>query len=77
MASQAKQVFYATGLSNIIWSIFLQGKHIPCNDKNQDLNLDIPETFSFATYVPTSYEEVDTDDVHVIRYDHEERMWGN
>lgn len=40
-------------------------------------NLIIPETHSFVTHVPTSYEEVDTDDVYVTRYDHEEDVWEN
>ena len=49
------------------WSIILKGKHIPHSD---DESFDIFSTPSYTTQVPTSYEEVDIDDVHVIRIDH-------
>lgn len=59
------------------WSIIVQGKQNPHSDENKDLNFDILEIPFFAIYVSTSYEEVDTDDAHVICYDHEEVIWKN
>lgn len=44
------------------------------SDENQDLTLDILETHSFAKHVASLYEEIDINDVHVIRYDHEESI---
>ena len=75
MASQAKQVFYVTDPSDISgkWSIVLQRKHIPLSDES----LDIPSTPTYTKQVPTSYDEVDGDDVHAIRIDHQEGIWEN
>lgn len=70
-------MFYVTDPSNKRWLITIQAKHIPCSDKNHDINFDITGTPSYATHVPTSYEKVYTCDVHVIRYNHEEDIWKN
>lgn len=55
----------------------MQNSGIKIEGGIQDLTLDIPETPFFAIHVPTSYEENDTDDVHVIHYDHEKDIWKN
>lgn len=70
LASQTKQAFYVTDPSDKKWSIVLQEKYISHSDENQDLNFDISETPSYTTYVHISYEEIDTNNVHVICYDH-------
>lgn len=76
MATQAKQVFHVTDPADLSnrWSIFHKGKHIPHSD---DEIFDNSCTHSYATQVPTSYEEVDRDDVYVIRNDHQEGIWEN
>lgn len=51
-------------------------KNIPHSDENQDLSFDITMT-PYVAHVPTSYEEVDTDNVHAICYDHENGIWEN
>lgn len=75
MATQAKQIFYVTDLADLMkrWSIVLNGKRIPHSD---DESFDISST-PYATQVPTWYEKVDRDDVHVIRNDHQEDIWKN
>ena len=75
MASQAKQVFYVTDPSDTSgkWSIVLRGKDIPSSDES----FDIPITPSYTTKLPTTYDEVDRDDVHAIRIDHNEGIWEN
>lgn len=70
IASQEKQVFYFTNPYKNRWSIIFQGKYICANDENQDSTLDIFKTHSLTTHVCTSYEENDSYDMHVIRYDH-------
>lgn len=72
MASQAKQLFYVIDPYDKRWSITLKRKHISHSNENHYLNFNIIETPYFVTHVPTSYEEVYIDDVHVIRYYHEE-----
>lgn len=75
MVTQTKQVFYVTDPSNLSrrWSIILPRKYIPhIDEKNY-----IPSTLSYATKLPTLFEEVAKDDVHVIRNDHQEGMWEN
>lgn len=77
MVTQEKQVFYVTDPSDKRWSIILQGKHIPHNDENHDLNFDILSTFSYVTQMSMLYEDVDRDVVHAIRNSHEEGIWEN
>lgn len=57
--------------SDKIWSIILQGKHIPHSEKNHYLSFDISSNPFYATQVPNSYEEVESDYVHAISNDHE------
>ena len=64
---------YHTDLSKR-WSIILKGKHILHSD---DEIFDMSSTPSYATQIPTSYEEVDRDYVHVICNDHQEGIWKN
>lgn len=70
MTSQAKQFFYVIDHSNISGRcpIVLQGKYITRSDES----FDIPSILSYTTQVPTSYDEVDRDDVRVICNDHKE-----
>ena len=77
MAEQAKQVFYVNDPSSKNWSVVLQGKNIHDNNENGDLTLDISETPSFATRIPTFIEERDVDDVRATRGDHNEGIWEN
>lgn len=76
MATQLKQVFYVINSADLSnkWLIVLKGKHILHSD---DESFDISFTPSYATQVPTSYEEVDRDNVHVIHNDHQEGIWEN
>lgn len=68
--------FYVTDLVDLSrrWPIILKGKHILHSD---DKFFDIPFTPSYVTQAPTSYEEVDRDDVHAIWNDHQEGIWEN
>lgn len=76
MSTQANQVFYVKDPANLSkrWSIILKRKHIPHSDDESFYISFIP---SYATQLHTSYEEVDRNDVHVIRNDHQEGMWKN
>ncbi|XP_047150143.1 uncharacterized protein LOC124822207 [Vigna umbellata] len=53
MASQAKQVFYVTGSEHNRWSVVLQDRTIHYTDDNDEAVLDISETPSFSSNMPT------------------------
>jgi len=77
MASQAKQVFYVTDPANKRWSVVLQGRTIHYTDYIDELILDISETPSFSSNMPTLNVDNEVDDVHVVRDDHNEGLWEN
>jgi len=77
MASQAKQVFYVTDPVNKRWSVVLQGKTKQYTDYNDELILDISETPSFSSNMPTLIVDNEVDDVHAMRDDHNEGLWEN
>jgi len=77
MASQAKQVFYVTDPANKRWSVVLQGKTIHYTDFNDELILDISETPSFSSNMPTLNVDNEVNDVHAVRDDHNEGLWEN
>ena len=79
MASQVQQCFYikdpSLGYREDPWSVVLQGKRMPNrSDDNQEPTMDIPETPSISTRVPTFLEEVDEDVEHATRDDHNEGL---
>ncbi|XP_014522516.1 uncharacterized protein LOC106779013 [Vigna radiata var. radiata] len=77
MASQAKQVFYVNDPSNKKWSIVLQGRTTHGTHPNGDSTLDIYETPSFSTNIPTLDVDTEVDDVHATRDDNLEGLWEN
>ncbi|XP_052728168.1 uncharacterized protein LOC128195186 [Vigna angularis] len=77
MASQAKQVFYVNDPSNKRWSIVLQGRTTHGSHPNDGSTLDIYETPSFSTNIPTLDVDTEVDDVHATRDDHHEGLWEN
>ncbi|XP_068472457.1 uncharacterized protein [Phaseolus vulgaris] len=77
MASQAKQVFYVTDLTNKRWSVVLHGRIMHGTHENDNLTFDISETPSFSTNMPTLNVDNEVDDVHATRDDHHEGLWEN
>ena len=76
MAIQVKQVFYVTDPSDKRWSIVLQGRSNNVGDEFED-SIDIMDTPSLSTCLPTFNGEDDVDYVHVTRDDHQEGIWEN
>ena len=77
MASQAKQVFYVTDLTNKRWLVVLHGRIMHDTHENDNLTFDISETPSFSTNMPTLNVDNEVDDVHATRDDHHEGLWEN
>ena len=76
MAYQAKQVFYVTDPCNDRWSVVLQGKGIDVKHEIEDESdyfIDSP----ISTRMTSSNEDVEEDDFHATRNDHDEGMWEN
>jgi len=77
IASQAKQVFYVIDPSNKKWSVVLQVRTTHGTHENDDSTLDISETPSFSTNIPTLEVDTKVEDVHATRDDHHEGLWEN
>ena len=53
MAEQAKQLFYVKDPCDLRWFMVLQGRTSGVSHQNDDLTLDICETPSFSTHMPS------------------------
>ncbi|RDY07078.1 hypothetical protein CR513_08867, partial [Mucuna pruriens] len=51
-----------------------QKKSMRRSDENQDISLDLTNTPSFSTHIPTFNDENEVDDVHVTRFDYIESL---
>jgi len=77
MAYQAKQVFYVNDPSNKRWSIVLQGKVKHDGHDHDESTLNLIDTPSLLRRIPPTNDEVDNDEVHATRNDHNEGIWEN
>jgi len=71
IASQARQIFIDP--TNKKWSFVLEGRSMHGNDDEECL--DIHETTSFSSRIIQYKVDDVTDDIHVIRSDHNEGIW--
>ena len=53
----------------------LKGRPIGVREQIHDASLNIYETPSFCTKMPSICEQVEVDDRHAIRHDHAEGLW--
>jgi len=77
MAYQAKQVFYVNDPSNERWSIVLQGIVKHDGNDHDESTLNLIDTPSLLRRIPQMNDEVDNDEVHATRNDHNEGIWEN
>jgi len=77
MAEQARQEFCVQDPCNSRYSVVLQGRPSHLNDAQHGSTLDICETPSFSTRMPSINESPDVDDVHTACNDHDEGLWEN
>ncbi|XP_029126195.1 uncharacterized protein LOC114914885 [Cajanus cajan] len=69
MANQATQVFYVKDPIDERWSVVLQDRSVHNFD---DSTAQFWESLSFSTRMPTNNKEIEQDDVHATRNDHDE-----
>nr|KYP39006.1 hypothetical protein KK1_039716 [Cajanus cajan] len=74
MANQATQVFYVKDPIVERWFVVLQGRSVHNVDES---TIELGESLSFSTRMPTNNEEIEQDDVHATRNDHDEGIWEN
>ena len=77
MAKQVRQVFYVQDPCDSRLSVVLQGRPISISDQNDDSTLDICETPTFSTKMPSIIEQDEVDDEYAIRNDHDEGLLEN
>ncbi|RDY06501.1 hypothetical protein CR513_09493, partial [Mucuna pruriens] len=77
MVSHAKQVFYVNDLLNKRLVVVLQQGNMNGGEENQDISLDLTNSPSFSTHMPTFNDGNEIDDVHATCHDHIEGPWEN
>jgi len=77
MVEQDRQVFYVQEPCDSRLLVVLRQRPIGINDHNDYSTLDICETPTFFTKMPSIIEENEVDDICANHNDHDEGLWEN